>query len=456
MAWSNKAERTKITAEKSHSLSFVVRVEDRLHKNIIQESDKCLFTVRPASYLVGFNDMDITVGTDSTMGNGVRADAVKSGTGEDRVFLFEIQAAAMNLNPETEYFYDITYIRDGFSMSVSAGGFDVMENVTNRSIAENFVSVGGAWMTVATLQNGTVLNVTSSMPMPTQGPPGTGAYTIARPLAAAVGSSVVIPVADIAAPAGRTVQIGDVIFSSITVGVLATVQSISTTGTPSATLMTRQVYGRETLKALLDTQLHIVPLSGATLETIDFAWACPKSQVPLPSGYEYRVGDMLFSHSAIAGSAATKKLLISLVESITTTDLNVRTKVVFPMFLDTDDIEVLLEDLVPESRTINGKTLDTDLVFTQDNFADGVSAKRFTAGEQAKLAALPTAASLTTSFNGKANSSHSHTIADVASLSSTLADKVDSTSVDIVWVGTQAAYNAISTKSDRTLYIIKG
>ena len=76
MAWSNKAARAKFTVEKSHSLSFAVRVEDRLHRSIIQAADTAYFTVRPVKYLVGFNDTDLTVGTSSTKGNGIRVDAV--------------------------------------------------------------------------------------------------------------------------------------------------------------------------------------------------------------------------------------------------------------------------------------------------------------------------------------------------------------------------------------------
>ena len=46
MSWSNTSARTKFSVEKSHSLSFSVRVEDRLHVNVLNEADECWLTVR--------------------------------------------------------------------------------------------------------------------------------------------------------------------------------------------------------------------------------------------------------------------------------------------------------------------------------------------------------------------------------------------------------------------------
>ncbi len=457
MAWSNKATRAKFTVEKSHSLSFAVRVEDRLHRSIIQAADTAYFTVRPAKYLVGFNDTDLTVGTSTTKGTGIRVDAVKRGTGEKQVFQFDVQAAMLNLDPEIDWYYDITYVRDRYSISLAAGEFEIAENVTNRAASDVFTGSGDVFNMIATIDGKNLLTVTSSMPMPPTGDPGTGAYVVAKALPDVVGSTVAIPVSEIIAPAGRTVQVGDVLFSSITRGVLATVNAISTTGTPTATVMTRQIYGRETLKALLDTELHIVPTGGGvSIETIDYAWSCPKAQVPLPSGYEYRVGDMLFSHSAVAGYAVTKKMLVSIVESVTSTHLNVRTKVVFPMFLDSNDIEELISDMVPKSRQINGLALTSNLTLTEDHIANGVTNRKFTSADQTKLNTLPTNATLTTLLAGKAALSHTHSIADVSGLQTQLDNKPDSSSIDTLWTGTQAQYDAITTKNSRTLYLIQG
>lgn len=456
MAWSNTATRTRFMVEKSHSLSFAVRVEDRLHSNIIQPTDKCWFTVRPTEYEIGVDDTDITVGTATVPGDGISADGVIVGTGDTAAFQFTIDAAELNLDPELDYWYDITYVRDGYSLSVAAGEFLIEPNVTNRGAKESAVSDGNVFEVSAGVQGRNILHVTSSMPMPRDGDPGNGSYVIARALSGTVGSGVTIPLSEIAAPQGRSVQVGDVIFSSITRGVLATIQSISTTGTPSAYLVTRQVYGQETLKALLDTELHIVPLTGTTIETIDQAWTLSKANVPLPPGYEYRTGDMVFSHSAISGYAVTKKMLISLIESQTATDLNVRTKVVFPMFLDTDDIEDLLNDRVPSERTINSKTLGSDVVLTEDDIPAGTTNAKFTSAQNTKLNALPTKAQLDTSLAGKAATAHTHPTSAINGLDSTLSQKVGSTEIGSIKVLTQAAYDALTTKLNTVLYVIKG
>lgn len=456
MAWSNTATRTRFMVEKSHSLSFAVRVEDRLHENIIQSTDKCWFTVRPTEYEIGVDDTDITVGTATVPGDGISAVGVIVGTGDTTAFQFTIDAAELNLDPELDYWYDITYVRDGYSLSVAAGEFLVEPNVTNRGAKEVAVTNGNVFEVSASVHGKNILYVTSSMPMPRDGAPGNGSYVIARSLPGAVGSGVTVPLSEISAPQGRSVQVGDVIFSSITRGVLATIQSISTTGTPSAYLVTRQVYGQETLKALLDTELHIVPTSGTTIETIDQAWTVSKASVPLPPGYEYRVGDMVFSHSAISGYAVTKKMLISLIEGQTTTNLNVRTKVVFPMFLDTQDIEDLLNDRVPVERTVNSKALDSNIVLTEDDIPAGTTNAKFSAAQSTKLNALPTKAQYDTAMAGKAATTHTHPTSSVDGLDTALAGKVGSTDISEIKVLTQAAYDALATKLSTVLYVIKG
>ena len=166
MAWSNKAARAKFTVEKSHSLSFAVRVEDRLHRSIIQAADAAYFTVRPVKYLVGFNDTDLTVGTSTTRGNGIRVDAVKRGTGEKQVFQFDVQAAMLNLDPELDWYYDITYVRNEYSISLAAGEFEIAENVTNRAAGDIFTGSSDVFNMIATVDGKNLLTVTSSMPMP--------------------------------------------------------------------------------------------------------------------------------------------------------------------------------------------------------------------------------------------------------------------------------------------------
>ena len=65
MAWSNKSDRDRLSVEKSHSLSLSIRVEDRLHRDIIQPNDKLWFTVRPENYKVGANDLDAEISVEA-------------------------------------------------------------------------------------------------------------------------------------------------------------------------------------------------------------------------------------------------------------------------------------------------------------------------------------------------------------------------------------------------------
>lgn len=455
MAWSNKSTRTKIVAEKSHTLSFAVRVEDRLHTNIIGDDDELWFTVRPDDYLVAVDDDDIIVGTDTTPGTGVRVSGVMLGTGEDRTFQVTVQAAALNLDPDEDFNYDITYVRDGFTLSLAAGVFTVANNVTNRGAGESYSGTAPTFRLVGTVDGKNILNVVSSMPMPAAGDPGTGSYVITRALSETVGANVTHELSLITAPGGRAVQVGDVVFSTVTSGVLATVQSISTAIPATATLTTRQVYGRHPLKALLDTTFRAVAIGGGVnIETIDHAWTINKSSVPLPTGYEYRVGDMVFSHSGISGAALTKKMLISLVEAVGTTTLDIRTKVVFPMFLDDSEIADLLDDMVPDTRTVNSFALSGDVVLTEDHIPTGTVNKKYTATEQAKVAALPSAAALTSSLAAKSNIGHTHTIAEVDTLAAELAARIQSSTVSNIWVGTPAQYALVSPVAT-TLYFIK-
>ena len=452
MAWSNAAQRSKFTAEKSHSLSFAIRVEDRLHANVILPTDVALFTVRPVDYTVGFDDSDITVGTDTVEGNGVRAEGVIVGTGESTVLQFDVQAAAMNLDPELDYTYAISYVRDGYSITVLAGVFEVLANPTNRAALTTYSGTNSMRTFVAAVDGPTLLTVTATMPLPQKGDPGTGSYTVAQELSEVVGESVSIPLTEIIAPGGRPVQVGDVLFSTLTKGVFATIQSISLDAPASALVVTRQVYAQQTLKALLDTALHTVSDS-PNLEDIDFAWTALKANVPLPMDYDYQVGDLLFSHSITDGFAGSKKLLISRVESQTATELMVRTKIVFPMFLDVQD---LLDNLVPDTRTVNSVPLDANITLTEDHIPAGTTNAKFTTVEKTKLGELPTNSALAGSLAGKAPAIHTHTMSSVDGLVSALAGKVGSTTIATIWTGSQALYDAISPKRADTLYLIQG
>ena len=123
MAWSNKSDRDRLSVEKSHSLSLSIRVEDRLHRDIILAGDKLWFTVRPENYKVGANDLDAEISVE----------AVRVTTEHGQLFRLHIQASELDLDPELEWFYDITYVRDGYSLSLVSGEFEVAANPTNRA-----------------------------------------------------------------------------------------------------------------------------------------------------------------------------------------------------------------------------------------------------------------------------------------------------------------------------------
>ena len=85
-----------------------------------------------------------------------------------------------------------------------------------------------------------------------------------------------------------------------------------------------------------------------------------------------------------------------------------------------------------------------------------VTNKKFTTADKSKLDGLPTGATLNSNLAGKAAATHTHSIANVATLQSALDGKVASTTVSALWTGTQAQYDAISPKNNRTIYMIQG
>ena len=133
MSFSNLADRRPMYLEKSRSFAFSVRVEDRLHVNIISETDDaCYFTVRPEPFKIGQDDDDLVLGSVAADGGGFKIDGAffESELSEDqealltekeqerwiaesRLFLFSVQAAAMDLDSEQEWFYDVTYVKVG-------------------------------------------------------------------------------------------------------------------------------------------------------------------------------------------------------------------------------------------------------------------------------------------------------------------------------------------------------
>ena len=487
MSWSNTSARTKFSVEKSHSLSFSVRVEDRLHVNVLDEADECWLTVRPGSFKLGQNDNDLDSGSTapSATGVGFKADGVfyeltptpeqvgatdsetlEIMVRESRLFQFAIQAKALDLDPELDWWYDITYVKDNYSMSIAAGEFEVTANPTNRGAAlDPFGVVGDVFQLVSTINGRNLLNVTATLPMPQTGPPGTGTYYTTSALSEAVSGSVTVPLASIVVAAGRTLQVGDILFSTSTKGVLSVVTNINWTAAPiTADVTTLQVYGKDGLNALLDQVFRDTSV-GETFAGFSVSpphptktWTIQKTDAPIPSGVglRYHVGDYVMHHAGVTDDAVSTVLVISLVTAVGGTTLTIKPAVVFPLYLNSYQLQNMLESYtlightheiadttglggaldgkVPVTRTVNGKTLNADVTLNPDDFgADGQNFKRFSATEKTKLGALPEAAALTISLDGKP----------------------DSADIDTIKVMTLANYNALAVKDSRTQYLIQ-
>ena len=212
MAWSNLSARERLSVEKAHSLSLSVRVEDRLHRDIIQPTDTCWLTVRPVSFVVSPDDTDAAVSVE----------AVIDDTENGSIFRFDVQAEDLNLDPEEEWFYDITYIRDGYSLSIKSGQLILGANVTNSGVGSTFIGGDEVHSVIATISDRTLLTVVNSMPVATKGDPGVGTYFTDAVLGDSLDDEVVIAAGDIETW-GRPLQLGDLLFSSVTNEVLATI-----------------------------------------------------------------------------------------------------------------------------------------------------------------------------------------------------------------------------------------
>lgn len=488
MAWSNTSARTKFSVEKSHSLSFSVRVEDRLHVNVLNEADECWLTVRPGSFKLGQDDNDLDSATAAPSGSGIgfKADGVfyemtptpeQEGSmdsetleimvRESRLFQFAIQASALDLDPELDWWYDITYVKDNYSMSIGAGEFEVTANPTNRGASlDPFGGVGDVFQLVSTINGRNLLNVTATLPMPQTGPPGTGTYYTTAALNEAVAGTATVQLATIVVAAGRTLQVGDILFSSSTKGVLSVVTNINWAAVPiTVEATTLQVYGKDGLNALLDQTFRDTSVGqpfaafAASPPHPTNTWQINKTDAPIPAGVglQYHVGDYVMHHAGVTDDAVSTVLVISLVTAVGATTLTVRPVVVFPLFLNSYQLQLMLESYslighthaiadttglggaldgkVPVARKVNGKALTADVTLSPDDFTgDGVNFKRYSAAEKTKLSALPEAASLALSLDGKP----------------------DSADIDTIKVMTLAAYTALPVKDPRTQYLISG
>ncbi len=206
MAWTNSPRQETWTVEKSHPVSIAIRVEDRLRNDIAQTADRMWLTVRSDSFKLGDD-------TDSTA-----LIAVESGppiiNPRGYAFLLTIQADQLDLDPEEMYWYDITYSRDDYPLSILKGRFIVAPNVTNRAEeGADYEPDGNIYEYVAVLHNQSLLNVTASLPLPLQGVEGFSTFTTTGAISPVVAGSATVSVASIAS-GGRTLQENDLLISS--------------------------------------------------------------------------------------------------------------------------------------------------------------------------------------------------------------------------------------------------
>jgi len=444
MTWSNQAPRDRLVVEKSHSLSLAVRVEDRLHRDIITSGDECWFTVRNDEFLVGHDDTTAEISVSGTIIT----------TSRGQVFRIDIQATDLNLDPELDWFYTISFSREDYSIVLLAGEFDITANVTNRGAAGTFVGGNGVYNYVASIDGRNLLNVTTSMPLPLKGDTGFGTHLTSAPLSEIVGTVETIAASTIDGY-GRIVQTGDMLFSTATKGVLGQItgRTFEAGGLVSVEVTVKQVYGLETLKALLDTVSR-----DTIVTTIGHNWTLNKADAPLPPSYQYHAGDLVFSSSTDGGLALDKYLVVSIVTAVNALTLDVQSKIVFPMFTEGAVLQDLFDQKVPITRTINGHALNTDITVSGDDISDGAARMMMTAAERTKLASVATGATANASNDSlldRSNHTGTQGMSSVAGLVDLLNLKVASTTIDNLWQGTQASYDQIPVKDPMTIYFIK-
>ena len=439
MPWSNKSDRDRLTVEKSHSLSIAVRVEDRMHVNIAQATDSVLFTVRDSEFVVGAVDTDAIVTTEATQVTSLELGLY---------FRIDVQASELNLDPELEYWYDITYVRDGYSMSLIAGIFEVAANVTNQTAGDTFIGGSGAFTLIAGVQDRNVLVVENVIPMPSQGETGLGAYETSQPLNNLVGEEVVVNASTIQT-FGRPIQAGDIIFSSASNGIMGRVTDITA---PLVTITTVQVFGLDSQKAILDLTMR-----DPSFLTIDSVHEINKTDAPLPPGFPYTVGDMVFSK--VDEVSTYKKYMV--ISSLTVEDaltLTIIPKIVFPMFIDAGTLADTLTTKVDKSQKVNGLTLTGDITLTADAIPAGATFTPVTLAERTKLSTVAVNASSNSSdafLRNRANHTGEAPLTSVTGLQAALWMRPTSATIQDIWSGTQAEYDLISPKVSTTLYFIK-
>ena len=156
-----KVRRGTLTLPKAHSFGFGVRVQDRLHQDILTVQDRCLMTIRDEEYTLGEQDLDAMV-LEGLLGYDSKG---------RHIFRFSLQASDLNLDPVKKWFYALSFVRDGYSVLLAQGRLVIDGNPTNRTAASVFDTVDASEM-VYRLVDSSVVNVVSTIPMPAKGDPG--------------------------------------------------------------------------------------------------------------------------------------------------------------------------------------------------------------------------------------------------------------------------------------------
>ena len=153
-----------LTLPKAHSFGFGVRIQDRLHQDILTVQDRCMMTIRDEEYTLGEHDLDAMV-LEGLLGYDSKG---------RHIFRFSLQASDLNLDPVKKWFYALSFVRDGYSVLLAQGRLVIDGNPTNRTAASVFDTVGASEM-VYRLVDSSVVNVVSTIPMPSKcdtGEPG--------------------------------------------------------------------------------------------------------------------------------------------------------------------------------------------------------------------------------------------------------------------------------------------
>jgi hypothetical protein len=137
-----------------------------------------------------------------------------------------------------------------------------------------------------------------------------------------------------------------------------------------------------------------------------------------------------------------------------------------------------IANLVPNTRTVNTKALSSNVTLTQDDVGDGTTYKQYSSTEKTKLAGIASGAQVNTvtsvasktgavtlvkgdvglgNVDNTADASKTFSQSQITNLTTDLGAKVSrGGSATTLWLGTQAAYDAIGTKDAGTVYIVKG